>query len=220
MATLKMGSTTVLTDTTLDNAVQDNITRLGTVTSGQSQFKDVVKVASGAFSVASVINIEGCFTSDYKFYKLFMSGGNGNTGYLELGFLDSSNSFINSTYYTRARQEYSASTSGIGSWSAASSAASFNQNTIEGFRINNTWYGDNTDEEGLTEVFFYDPNATGKYQHVQWKSSIRAANYVILTNGHGVQANNSTAKHGLRLNRSHSANFTATGHWAIYGYKI
>ena len=38
MATLKMGSTTVLTDTTLANAVQDNITRLGTVTSGTSQF--------------------------------------------------------------------------------------------------------------------------------------------------------------------------------------
>ena len=34
MATLKMGSTTVLTDTTLANAVQDNVTRLGTVTSG------------------------------------------------------------------------------------------------------------------------------------------------------------------------------------------
>ena len=32
MATLKMGSTTVLTDTTLANAVQDNVTRLGTVT--------------------------------------------------------------------------------------------------------------------------------------------------------------------------------------------
>jgi len=34
MPTLKMGSTTVLTDTTLANTVQDNITRLGTVTSG------------------------------------------------------------------------------------------------------------------------------------------------------------------------------------------
>jgi len=34
MATLKMGSTTVLTDTTLANAVQDNIIRLGTVTTG------------------------------------------------------------------------------------------------------------------------------------------------------------------------------------------
>ena len=34
MATLKMGSTTVLTDTTLANAVQDNITRLGTITTG------------------------------------------------------------------------------------------------------------------------------------------------------------------------------------------
>ena len=34
MATLKMGSTTVLTDTTLANAVQDNVTRLGTVTAG------------------------------------------------------------------------------------------------------------------------------------------------------------------------------------------
>ncbi len=34
MPTLKMGTTTVLTDTTLANAVQDNITRLGTVASG------------------------------------------------------------------------------------------------------------------------------------------------------------------------------------------
>jgi hypothetical protein len=34
MATLKMGTTTVLTDTTLANAVQDNVTRLGTVTAG------------------------------------------------------------------------------------------------------------------------------------------------------------------------------------------
>ena len=42
MATLKMGSTTVLTDTTLANAVQDNVTRLGTVTSGNISHADIV----------------------------------------------------------------------------------------------------------------------------------------------------------------------------------
>ena len=50
MATLKMGSTTVLTDTTLANAVQDNITRLGTVT-------------TGTFPAGHVVQVQ---TSDYK----------------------------------------------------------------------------------------------------------------------------------------------------------
>ena len=51
MATLKMGSTTVLTDTTLANAVQDNVTRLGTVTSGNLSHADIVYPAGHIIQV-------------------------------------------------------------------------------------------------------------------------------------------------------------------------
>ena len=56
MATLKMGTTTVLTDTTLANAVQDNVTRLGTVTAGtfEATFLASVKAIASIFPVVTV----------------------------------------------------------------------------------------------------------------------------------------------------------------------
>jgi len=54
MATLKMGSTTVLTDTTLANAVQDNITRLGTVTSGNLSNTAIVYPAGHVVRTTSI----------------------------------------------------------------------------------------------------------------------------------------------------------------------
>ena len=76
MANIKLGGTTAITESsgtvTLANAVQDNITRLGTVTSGGAGIADSVKVASGAITASAYIDIQGCFTSTYKFYKLFI----------------------------------------------------------------------------------------------------------------------------------------------------
>ena len=56
MATLKMGSTTVLTDTTLANAVQDNVTRLGTVTAGNLSHADIVYPAGHIIQVKGTDN--------------------------------------------------------------------------------------------------------------------------------------------------------------------
>ena len=63
MATLKMGSTTVLTDTTLANAVQDNVTRLGTVTSGNISNSAIVypagHIVQTKHSTGSVVSASG-----------------------------------------------------------------------------------------------------------------------------------------------------------------
>ena len=71
MATLSVGGQLVATNDTLSNAVQDNITRLGTITSGGAGINDTVKIASGDITQSAYIDIQGCFTSTYKFYKLF-----------------------------------------------------------------------------------------------------------------------------------------------------
>ncbi len=68
MATLKMGSTTVLTDTTLANAVQDNVTRLGTVTSGNLSNTAIVYPAGHIIQfkkAASSANETSATQSDY-----------------------------------------------------------------------------------------------------------------------------------------------------------
>ena len=58
---------------------------------------DVEKVASGAFTT-SVIDLQGCFTSTYKFYKLFWGGYSITSGgYPVVGFLDSSHNLITGT---------------------------------------------------------------------------------------------------------------------------
>jgi hypothetical protein len=66
MADIQLNSVTLATESggtvTIDNAVQDNITRLGTVTSGHCQVSDVVKLYSNTLSTtASSVDINGYF---------------------------------------------------------------------------------------------------------------------------------------------------------------
>ena len=66
------------------------------------------KIASGAITASAYIDIQGCFTSDYKFYKLFVGGYSVNSAYLEIGFLDSSNAHIaaSNIYYSQYEQYF------------------------------------------------------------------------------------------------------------------
>ena len=215
MATLKMGSTTVLTDTTLANAVQDNVTRLGTVTAGNiDAVSDVVKIASGAIPATSLVDIQGCFTSDYKFYKLFACGFavDGN-GYLEVGFLDSTNAHLTSTYYSKYIQMYGADWTDLAN---PETINAYNQHSAQGFHIVNTWY--HHDDAGpILEMGFYDPNLTTK-QHVWWKCTFEQSSYMGLNTGMGMYSA-TVAKHGLRL-VPNTGTLKAMGHYALYGYKI
>jgi hypothetical protein len=221
MPTLKMGSTTVLTDTTLANAVQDNITRLGTVTSGGAGIADSVKVASGAITQSAYIDIQGCFTSTYKFYKLFMGGfASEGVAYTEIGYLDSSNNHMTSTYYTIWDGMFMGSGSDLGRWSAASNYNKGAQNDGQGFRMINTWtheYSGSGFEGQNIEMSFYDPNSAKK-QLVYWQSNYSQSGYVGLSHGVGMQ-DTTAPKHGLRL-AMHTSTFEANGHFAVYGYKI
>ena len=209
------GSATFAQSVTLSGTTNN----IGTVTAGNTDaINDVVKIAGGAFTVVNEIDVQGCFTSAYNLYKLYLMGGSGTAGYRRIAFLDSSNALIQQSYYIRIKQEYSASTSGIAAWDASSTINCTDQNHSQGFQIDNTWQRDTTTEESHLDMTIMNPLDTTKLQHVMWKSSMRAANYVVLSDGHGV-CNSTTAKHGLRIQKDGSNTWTATGSWALYGYR-
>ena len=225
MADLILGSTTAISESggnvTLANAVQDNITRLGTVTTGQSQFSDTVKVASGAITASAYIDVQGCFTSTYKFYKLFMGGfASEGTAYTEIGYLDSSHNLLTNTYYSMWDGQFLGSSSGNGRWTATSNFNKGAQNDTDGFKMINTWtheYGNSGFEGQNIEMSFYDPNSAKK-QLVYWQSNYSQDGYVGLSHGVGMQ-DTTTPKHGLRL-AMHTSNFEANGHFAVYSHHI
>ena len=213
------GDAALTVGTTGSTTLAGTTNNLGTVTAGNvDALNAVVKVASGNFTAVNEIDVQGCFTSSYNIYKLYLMGGSGNAGYRRIGFLNSSNALITSTYYMRNKQEYSASTSGITSWDASSTLSAADQNSTEGFQVDNTWQIDTSTEECHLEMVIFNPLNTTKLQHVMWKASMRATSYVVLSDGHGV-CNSTTAKHGLRIQKDGSNTWTATGSWALYGYR-
>ena len=167
------------------------------------------------------MDIQGCFTSTYKFYKLFMGGfSSQSTAYTEIGFLDSSNNHMTSTYYSIWHGTHTNSGVGNARWSNPINNNQGTQNDTDGFRIINTWTHENgsTGFEGQSiEMYFYDPNITSK-QIVIWNANFSQLNYCGLEYGVGMQ-DTVTAKHGLRL-AMHTGNFTGNGHFAVYGYKM
>jgi len=73
MATLSVGGSLVTTNDTLSNGVQDNITRLGTVTSGTAQLGSMVKLASASStSNVTYVDVEGVF-DDSIYLEYFWS---------------------------------------------------------------------------------------------------------------------------------------------------
>ena len=221
MATLSVGGQLVATNDTLSNAVQDNITRLGTITSGGAGINDTVKIASGAITQSAYIDVQGCFTSTYKFYKLFMGGFAADAvAYTEIGYLDSSHNHLTNTYYSIWDGMYLGADVGISRWSASTTSNIGAQNDSQGFRMINTWtheYGNSVYEGQNIEMSFYDPNSAKK-QLCYWQSNYSQTGYVGLAHGVGMQ-DTTTPKHGLRLSM-HTGTFEANGHWAVYGYKI
>ena len=226
MATLSVGGQLVATNDTLSNSVQDNITRLGTVTTGNiDSIGGVKKVASGAIANVNSFDIQGCFTSEYKLYQLWIGGimstdvGGGNA-FTELGYLDSSNAHQTAgTYYSRAAENWNVSSTGNSRWTASVSQSTHIQTDTHGHRLINTWTheaGSTGDEGQMIQVYFYDPNTTSK-QIIRWSTTFSQTNYVGESNGYGVYSE-AVSVHGLRVALA-TGTYKSVGHWAVYGYK-
>ena len=210
MAELILGSTTAISESG------------GTLTFGGGA-TDVAKIASGAFSSVNYIDIQGCFTSDYKFYKLHAGGfASVDTAHMRVGYLNSSNAHITSANYIMKGFEIkNASSSGASRWTEAPTTGTRGPQTdTSGFRIINTWtheYG-STGFEGQTLDFtFYDPLVTEK-QMVSWESTFNQSGYVGRTMYFGMH-DSTLAAHGIRMILT-TGNFEAKGHWVLHGYKI
>ena len=220
------GATTLTGNITLSGTAN----ALGTVTAGNiDALTDVKKIASGAFTATTTIDVQGCFTSDYKMYKLYLAGysvgasiGSGN-GYVEIGYLDSSNAHITDTYYTKYVQYYASDSNGAGGfhpdvWTSNESENIADQNDSQGFRIVNTWHQDSIDEGQMLEMTFMVPQEARR-SHVLFNSTFGEPSYVGRLFGMGIQ-NNTAAKHGIRIATHSGVNFTAQGYWSVYGYKM
>ena len=176
------------------------------------------KIAGGAMTATAVIDIQGCFTSDYKFYKLLVGGYSVDAAYLEVGYLDSTNGHITDTYYTQAQQIYAQDgNGGFDVWTSTPTAHLYDQQDDHGFHVNNTWQQRDETEGHMLEMLFYDPNSS-THNHVHWFSTSTDLQYVIATQGWGV-CNTVRSKHGIRLNASANT-FDARGHFAVYGYRV
>ena len=111
MATLKLNDVTTMTESggtvtmadgvALGTPASGVVTNLsGTLPSGVTGGAFQAKIASGAITASAYIDIQGCFTSDYKFYKLLIGGYSLNAAYLEVGYLDSTNGHITTGYHS------------------------------------------------------------------------------------------------------------------------
>ena len=180
--------------------------------------KDATKVASGAFSAVDTIDIQGCFTSDYKFYKLYL-GGYSRDAYIRIGYLNESGSHLTSTYYSQYIQFVSQDGSeGFTRWDNAATQSIGAQQHANGFQPNNTWHQTGPNESSLLEMFFWNPLDTTTLNPVRWQSQWSGGSYLGWNMGSGLQ-DSTVAKHGLRFGGNANA-FRATGHFAVYGYKV
>ncbi len=179
---------------------------------------DFVKIASGSTTASNYIDIQGCFSTSYKLYKLFCNFTFDAGNYLEVGLLKASdNSLDTATYYIRANGEYGNSGSANARWTNAGNQNDYRQDDSQGFRVVNTWQNEKADEHSMMEMTFDNPIDTRKTL-IQHQTSWSQSNYVGMSHGYGML--NSTLSHsGIRLGASGSANFTTTGYYAVYGLK-
>ena len=230
MATLKLNDVTTMTESggtvtmadgvALGTPASGVVTNLsGTLPSGVTGGAFQAKIASGAITASAYIDIQGCFTSDYKFYKLLVGGYSVDGAYLEVGYLNSSNAHITDTYYSAYEQYYQENSSGgFNCWTTQPVANASQQNDTDGFRVNNTWQQRDETQGHMLEMLIYDPLSTSSHNHVHWFSTTIDTGFLIANQGWGT-CNTSTAKHGIRLNAS-SNTLDARGHFAIYGYRV
>ncbi len=181
---------------------------------------DFVKVASGNTTATGVIDIQGCFSTDYKIYKLFCHHNFVSGSYLEVGFLNASdNSFNDSSYYAMADGMYSQNGTGNSRWTGNShNYNKYEQNDTDGFRVINTWQSHKTDEHSMLDMTFDNPIASRKTM-VQGLVNFSSTGYVGTLNFTGMHDSTNSIS-GLRLSSSdNSINFTTTGYYAVYGLK-
>ena len=181
---------------------------------------DFVKLAGGNTTSSGTIDITGCFSTDYKIYKLFLNYTFVSGAWLEVALLNTNGTMDGSTYYIRANGEYGNSASDNGRWTAGNNQNQYQQNDTDGFRIINTWQAMRSDEHSMVEMTFDNPIATRKTM-AQWLStwSGGGTDHVGMSHGYGML--DSTNSHsGLRLSsKDNSINFTTTGYYAVYGLK-
>jgi len=189
-----------------------NALEFGTISS------DFVKIASGNTTASTYIDIQGCFSTTYKLYKLFINFSFNAGSYIELGMLKASdNSLDTNTYYVRANGEYNNSGVNNARWTNGTNQEAHRQNDNEGFRLINTWNQFDVDEHSMSEVTFDNPISTRRTM-IQNHSVFSSANHVGEQHGIGM-LDSATSHSGLRLGSANSATFTTDGYYAVYGLK-
>ena len=181
---------------------------------------DFVKIAGGNTTSSGTIDITGCFSTDYKFYKLFCNHNFVSQSYIEVAMLNTNGTMDGATYYSRANGEYSAGGTGNARWTGGNNQNAWNQSDTDGFRPINTWNSFQADEHSMVEMTFDNPIATRKTM-VQWNATWSGGGSDHVGMSHGMGMLDSTNSHsGLRLSsKDNSINFTTTGYYAVYGLK-
>ena len=182
---------------------------------------DFVKIASGNTTANATIDIQGCFSTSYKFYKLLLTHNFSSTAYIEVGMLNASdNSHNSSTYYSFGGSHYSGNHSNNSRYNNSSGANTsiFAQSDSGGFRPINTWGNNKTDELSITEVIFANPIATTKTM-VKMHSTWSQSGYVGVIHATGMHDSTNSLS-GIRLQSNDGVqNFTTNGFYAVYGMK-
>ena len=181
---------------------------------------DFVKIAGGNTTSSGTIDITGCFSTDYKFYKLFCNHNFVSQSYIEVAMLNTNGTMDGATYYSRGNGEYSAGGTGNARWTGGNNQNTWNQSDTDGFRPINTWNSFQADEHSMVEMTFDNPIATRKTM-VQWNATWSGGGSDHVGMSHGMGMLDSTNSHsGLRLSsKDNSINFTTTGYYAVYGLK-
>tara|TARA_B110001454_G_scaffold192866_1_gene193427 strand:- start:550 stop:1251 length:702 start_codon:yes stop_codon:yes gene_type:complete len=149
MANIKLGGTTAITESsgtvTLDNAVQDNITRLGTVTSGTinktvtgDSVPCVILYSNTLSTNTGAIEINGYFDdSIYAYYKFVGTGVrgtvNGQTQFFQV--MTGGSILSSSIYYSAGHGSYQT----ISNAGVAVEMLRANDNAATACNLDNTW---------------------------------------------------------------------------------
>ena len=182
---------------------------------------DFVKIASGNTTSTGVIDIQGCFSTNYKLYKLFCNHNFVSQAYIEIGMLKASdNSLDTGTYYSKGNGAFSDSASGNTRWTNGDNQNGWSQNDTDGFRPINTWNSFLASEHSMLEMTFDNPIATRKtmmQSTATWSGG--GTDHVGMSHAMGM-LDTTNSHSGIRLSsKDNSINFTTTGYYAVYGLK-
>ena len=227
MADLILGSTTAISESggtvTLDNAVQDNITRLGTVTSGNiDAVSDVILLYSHLASGATSISVDGYF-DDTKY------------GYYRMHFFDTTVDTADLQPYLRCNTGGSANSgshysSAIGEnfWSSGNVGTADRADNDDGtfLNVDGTWNIPRSDGSASVRATqditleFSSPQSTTTWKNLRMHSVSGASedspNYHMVSTGIGL-FQSYTAVTGITLLTSGSVNISSKV--LLYGFR-